>query len=319
MDTNPHLPASHTTVAASPRFVAHLVLACLVAVGVVGDDVRPPVTTSPSDDRGVGVPVPDLVADHAGGIAARLYDADGEPLAGDVFLLIGSGGSTPKARVYDSTPYTHDRPRHPDTVASNLLAARTVERITGAEVEVIEMTSASAGGPSGGLTRAIAYLNALSEGGFTGGLRIAATGVLSPEGHVSSIDDIDAKAAAAHLAEADVLFTPTVPTRWALDAYGARLVGELVRDPDTGGSFHDPRRIEQFRRWGAHRPSGMDVIDARHIIDVSSYLCGAGSTFACDVTGQLGRLAQQRLDSLTEDAGNESARLRSISQQSGGG
>ena len=318
MDTNPHLPAAHDAVAASPRFVAHLLLACLVAVAAVGADVRPPVTTSPSDDRGVGVPVPDLMADHAGGIAARLHDADGEPLAGDVFLLIGSGGSTPQARVYDSTPYTHGRAPHPDTVASNLLAARTVERITGAELEVIEMTSASAGGPSGGITRAIAYLNVLSDGAFTGGHRVAATGVLSPEGHVSSIDDIDAKAAAAHLAEADVLFTPTVPTRWALDAYGARLVGELVREPETGRSFHDPRRIDQFRRWGAQRPSGMDVIDVRHIIDVSSYLCGAGSTFACDVTGQLGRLAQQRLDGLTEDSGNESARLRSIGRQPGG-
>ena len=317
MDTNPHLPANHNTVAASPRFVAQLLVACLVAVAVVGADVRPPVTTSLSDDRGIGVSVPDLVAHHTGGIAARLHDADGEPLAGDLFLLIGSGGSTSKARVYDSTPYIHGRPRHPDTVASNLLAARTVERITGADLEVIEMTSASAGGPSGGITRAIAYLNVLSDGGFTAGLRIAATGVLSPEGHVSSIDDIDAKAAAAHLAEADVLFTPTVPTRWALDAYGSRLVGELVRDPDTGGSFHDPRRIEQFRQWGAHRPSGMDVIDTRHIIDVSSYLCGAGSTFACDVTEQLGRLAQQRLDSLTEDASFDVARFRSISRPSG--
>ncbi len=317
MDTNQHLAAPHNAVSTPVRFVARFLLVGLVAVAVSGTDVDTPITASASDDQRVGVSVPDLLADHAGGIAARLYDADGEPLAGDLFLLIGSGGATPNARVYDSTPYTHDRPRHPDTVASNLLAARTVERITGADVDVITMTSASAGGHSGGLTRAIAYLNVMSEGGFTGDLRVAATGVLSPAGLVSSIDGIDAKAAAANLAGADVLFTPTVPTSSTIDAYGARLVGELVRDPDTGSSFHDPRRIEQFRRWGAHRPSGMDVIDARHIIDVSSYLCGAGSTFACDVTEQLGRQAQERLETLAEDAGNESARLRSISQQSG--
>ena len=318
MDISQHLPASHNTGADSRRVGAHIFLACFLAVAITGAGAHVPVEAiSPGDDPGVGVPAPDLAADYDGGIAARLYDADGTPLVGDLFLLIGSGGSTPAARVYDATPYTHTHGSHPDTVDSNRLAARTVEVITGADVELIEMTNASAGGSSGGLTRAIAYLNVASDGAFTAGLRVAATGVLSPEGHVSSIDGIDAKAAAAHLAGADVLFTPTVPTQGALDATGARLVGEVVRGPGTGRSFNDPRRVQLFREWGATRPSGMDVIDARHLIDVSAYLCGAGSAFACNVTERLDQLTQQRLDELTDEASTEGERLRSISGRTG--
>ncbi len=318
MDISQHLPTGHHTFAASWRIGVQVLLAGFFAVAITAAGVRPPVVDiSPGDDRGVGVPAPDLAADYDGGIAARLYDADGTPLVGDLFLLIGSGGSTPAARVYDSTPYTHTHGSHPDTVDSNRLAARTVEVITGADIELIEMTNASAGGSSGGLTRAIAYLNVLSDGAFTGGLAVAATGVLSPEGHVSSIDGIDAKAAAAHLAEADVLFTPNVPTQGALDAYGARLVGEVVRDPSTGSSLNDARRVQLFREWGANRPSGMDVVDARHLIDVSAYLCGAGSAFACDITERLDDLAQQRLDERTAEASVEVERLRPISGHSG--
>ena len=316
MDIETHLPARHTTLrTARRRPVAHALLTFLVALAAVGFEL-PVVANSPEGDQETGESEADMVSDHVGGIAARLYDADGTPIVGDVFLLIGSGGSTPNARVYDSTPYTHDRGTHPDIVASNLLAAQTVSTITGSDVDFIEMTNGPGGGPSGGLTRAIAYLNVLSDGAFTADLRIAVTGQLSPEGHVSAIDDIDAKAAAAHLADADVLFTPSVPTDEARDAYGARLAGELVRDPSTGRSLNDPRRVELFRRWGADRPAGMDIIDVRHLIDVSSYLCGAGSAFACHITEQLDQQAEQRFADLTDDASAELARFRSVRHQS---
>jgi hypothetical protein len=319
MDIDTHLPARHTTIrTARRRPVAHALLAFLVATGAVG--FGPPVAAnSPEGDRETSESTsesePDIVADHAGGIAARLYDADGTPIVGDVFLLTGSGGSTPNARVYDSTPYTHDQGTHPDIIASNLLAAQTVSTITGSDIEIIEMTNGPGGGPSGGLTRAIAYLNVLSDGAFTADLRIAVTGQLSPEGHVSAINHIDAKTAAAHLAGADVLFTPTVPTSEARVAYGARLAGELVRDPSTGRSLNDPRRVELFRRWGADRPAGMDIIDVRHLIDVSSYLCGAGSAFACHITEQLDQQSEQRFEELTDEASAELARFRSVSRQ----
>lgn len=302
MHTETDTAFDHTTRTAVPRFL----LGCLAAVAAVG--LPGVATTAPVDDRTPATPA--VIADHPGGIAARLHAADGTPLPGNVFLLIGPSEAGAEARVYDTTPYTHDRGVHPDTEASNLLANRVVRTITGSEIPLVEMTHASAGGPSGGLTRAIAYLDIVSDGEFTGDLRVAATGQLSSEGHLRGIDHIDAKAAAADLADVDVLFTPTLPTKQTLEAHAARLVGEIARDPHMGGALNDPRRLAAFRQWGADRPVGMDVVDARHLIDVSAYLCGTGSTFACEVTESLDQLAQQRLDDLTAQASSELHRLR---------
>lgn len=326
MDTETQLSSRHTTSGANiVPSASRALFGCLFAISAVGFPIGS--TTSrpldPSHDTksvvaaphesGVREGEPDLVADHAGGTAARLHDADGAPIAGDVFLLIGPRVAAPNARVYETTPYTHDRGVHPDTVASNLVANQIVRTITGSDLELIEMTHAPGGGPSGGLARAIAYLDVASDGEFTGGLRVAATGQLSIHGHIGAIDDIDAKTAAAHLAEVDVLFTPTLPTSETLLAYSARLVGEIARDPSTGSAFNDPRRIDTFRRWGAERPTGMDVVDARHLIDVSAYLCGTGSRFACQITESLDRQAQQRLDELTAGSSAELRRLHAAS------
>ena len=249
------------------------------------------------------------MSDQVGGIAARLHDADGRPIAGDVFLLIGSGTSTARARVYDATPYVHDHEIHPDTVASNRIANRTVGALTDSPVELVEMTNAAAGGPSGGVTRAIVYLDIVSDGAFTGDLRVAATGRLRPGGHLGAIENIDSKTVAAHLADVDVLFTPTVPSVEAREAHGARIVGELVRDAATGDALNDPHRVGLFHEWGADRPTGMDIVDVRHLIDVSSYLCGAGSGFACEVTERLDRQAEQRFQALTDEARSETDRF----------
>jgi hypothetical protein len=347
MDTNTHPPARHATDGAAPaRAFSHALLGCLVALAATGlpgeapsipdptrpavccradalaaayhsDRTPPVVVTSPDGDRASRKSEPDLVADHVGGTAARLHTADGTPIVGNVFLLTASSGSTANARLYDATPYTHDYGAHPDTIASNLIAVQTVRTITDSDVDLLDLTAAPGGGSSGGVTRAIAYLNVISDGAFTGDLRVAATGRLEPEGHVGSIDHIDAKTAAAHLADADVLFTPSVPSAETRDAYGTRFVGELVRDPSTGVTLNDPRRLEIFHRWGASRPNGMDIVDVRHLIDVASYLCGTGSTFACHLTELLDRQAQQRFDQLQDDARSESERLRAVSRQSG--
>lgn len=289
-----------------------ILLVWIVAVVALGAPF-PVVATSPGGDREQPAGGPDIVGSRAGGTAARLHAADGTPLAGDVFLLIGGVGPDVEARVYDATPYTHDRGTHPDTVASNLVALETVRALTGADIDYIEMTHAPDGGPSGGLTRAIAYLDVVSDGAFTGDLRVAATGQLNTDGHLRAIDHIDAKTIAAHLAGADVLFTPTLPAAESIDAFAARAVGEFARDAGTGAALNDARRVEQFRRWGAERPDGMDVVDVRHLIDVSAYLCGAGSAFACEVTELLDQQAQRRLDELTESAGSEADRMRAAS------
>lgn len=312
MDDQWH-PAQFTTKATTVALPAARKLTAwfLVAVAATSVGVEAP-DASPRAQE----PEADVVADHRGGTAARLFDGDGSPIPGNVFLLLGPASATTPARVYDATPYEHASGRHPDTIASNLVAHRVVRTITGSDVGVVDMTSASGSGPSGGLTRAIAYLNIVSGGRFTGDLRVAATGQLTPDGHVGGIDNIDPKTVAARLADVDVLFTPTVPTGEVADAYGARLVGEVARDPKAGHSLNDPRRLALFSLWGAGRPVGMDIVDARHLIDVSSYLCGAGSEFACAVTTALDDQARRRHAQRTDAARPENERLRAVAERS---
>ncbi|HSM66987.1 MAG TPA: hypothetical protein VK860_11825 [Ilumatobacteraceae bacterium] len=304
-------PARHiTSTSNAPRRLLSWCFVAIVAIGIAGEAPAGP-------EPGLGEPGPDAIADHLGGIAARLFDADGRPIPGHVFLLIGPATATDRARVYDTVPYRHDSDQHPDTVASNVVANQTVRTIAGSDVEIIDMTSASGGGSSGGLTRAIAYLNVVSDGEFTGDLRIAATGQLSPRGYLGGIDHIDAKTVAADLADADVLFSPTPPTSGISSAHGARTVGEFTRAPGASGALNDPDRLGLFRQWGASRSDGMDIVDARHLIDVSSYLCGTGSAFACEVTEALDHQAHQRHEELTDAARAETERLLASGRRSG--
>jgi hypothetical protein len=300
-------PAAHLAAirSAPVRLLSHALVAlvAIAATGLPGD-------AAPDQGPAHGPHEPDLVAEHVGGIAARLH-ADGDaPIPGHVFLLLARAGSTARARLYDRTPYTHDGGDHDDTRDSNRIAARVVEAATGSDVEILDLTSAPGGGASAGLAYAIAYLDAVSGGAFTGELRVAATGRLDRNGHVGSIDHIDLKTAAAHLADADVLFTPVAPSGGTLDAYADRLVGEMVRPADGAVTLNDPRRVDAFRQWGAGRPDGMDVVDARHLIDVAAYLCGSGSSYACQVVGQLDEQARQRLGDRQDEALAESERLR---------
>lgn len=59
----------------------------------------------------------------------------------------------------------------------------------------------------------------------------------------------------------------------------------------------------------------MDIVDARHLIDVAAYLCGAGSTYACDVTDLLDRYAQQQFARVAGEARPEEERLRAVRRQ----
>ncbi|MGI9645441.1 MAG: hypothetical protein ACR2O6_09050, partial [Ilumatobacteraceae bacterium] len=141
---------------------------------------------------------PDETADYVGGIAAQLRTHDANDIPGDLYLLMAREGSAAKARVYDNTPYTVPG-IHPEATESNHAAADTVEQITGHDIASIDFTSAPGGGPSGGVTYTIAYLNIISNGAFTGHLSVAATGALQEDGYIQPIKAIDEKTAAAHL------------------------------------------------------------------------------------------------------------------------
>jgi hypothetical protein len=235
-----------------------------------------------------GRPEPDRRGDFAGGIAARLLADGGPSLPGDLFLLMAQAGSEADARLYDQTPFEHDGGPHVDTAESNRIAADLAERLTGEAVAPLELTSAPGGGPSGGLVYAIGYLDLLTDGGFTGGLRVAASGTIGPDGYVGPITAIDQKVAAASLAEVSVLFTAGVPDETTIASYSGRYTGEMhwVRSADT--TLAEQRGWDRYERWGDQRPAGMDIVAVRHLGDVAAYLCGAGSADACDVRDALG-------------------------------
>lgn len=228
---------------------------------------------------------PDAVGDQVGGIAARLRSGDDTPVPGDVFLLMAVDESTSPARVYDETPYgQRGRNIHPDAVASNSIALDLVERITRSEITSVDFTSAPGGGPSAGLTYAIAYLNIVHDGEFTGALTVGVTGELTAAGYVQPITAVDEKAAAAHLVDADVLFTPSEPMVDTVEAHGDRFVGELFRSRGTDATLASERQWNQYEAWGVDATDAeMDIVGVRHLGDVAAYLCGSGSRVACDV------------------------------------
>jgi hypothetical protein len=250
-----------------------------------------------------GTTSPDAVGEGVGGVAARVRISDGVPVPGDVFLLMATDGSDAKARLFDQTPFTHDRELSTDTLQSNEAAVAAVAAFTGTRLEMFDFTYPPGGGPSGGLAYAISYLNIVSNGAFTGQVRVAATGALQPHGYVHPVTAIDEKSAAAHLAHADVLFTPSTPTEMTVSTYGARFVGELFRSRHTGSTLASERLWEHYRDWGEDRPGGMDIVAVRHIGDVAAYLCGTGSGFACDLVATLGGQVVERpnIDRVIDD------------------
>jgi hypothetical protein len=261
------------------------VLGAIHPVGVA-DATLPPISADTVVGRSVSTP--DRVADAPGGVAARLYVDDEDPVPGDVFLLMATHGSDAAARAYDQTPFRHDGGVHDDTVESNHAAVQFVADVTGDDIELLDLTSAPAGGDSGGVAYALGYLDLAAEGGFTAGIRVAATGRIRPDGYVEPVSAIDEKTAAAALASAAVLFTASIPDADTIAAYGARFVGEVrwTRRPDS--TLGEERHWDRYDAWGGNRPDGMDVVVIRHIGDVAAYLCGAGSIPACRVVEELG-------------------------------
>ena len=263
------------------------VLSALSPLGIADATDSGPAVQPLSAAGGERASTPDLVAEYAGGLAARLHVAGNDPIPGEVYLLIATDGSDEAARVYDRTPFRHDGGAHENTRDSNLAALEFVEDITGEDLEPLDLTSAPGGGGSGGVAYAIGYLDVVSGGRFTAGLRVAATGRIRADGYVEPIAAVDEKTAAAVLADSDVMFTASVPREATIAAHGARFVGEMhwSRSPDA--TLGEERHWHRYQGWGAGRPEGMDIVAVRHIGDVAAYLCGTGSIHACRLADEL--------------------------------
>jgi hypothetical protein len=83
-------------------------------------------------------------------------------------------------------------------------------------------------GRSAGLLQGLVYVDQLTSGDLSGGLTVAATGVLSPEGLVTQIGGVVYKAEAAVAAGADVLFVPPFLDAQEAAAVRAAVAGRLV-------------------------------------------------------------------------------------------
>lgn len=240
---------------------------------------------------------PDHVADHTGGIAARLRRSDGTALPGHLYLMMATVGSHEHARLFEQTPFTHNRGQHADTIESNHLAVEAAEAITGNDIEHIDFTTAPGGGPSGGLIYLIAYLNLVSHGAFTANMNVAATGQIEDEGYLGHIKGVDEKLGAAHLAEADVFFTASPPSHAKVAEHAGRYAGHIYRSRYGRATLAPERGLDDYESWGASRPDALDVVVVGHIADVAAYLCGAASHYACAIADQLG--ATTTSDTLT--------------------
>jgi PDZ domain-containing secreted protein len=73
---------------------------------------------------------------------------------------------------------------------------------------VVSVDTPGVGGASAGLAMTLAFIDAMSPGDLTGGVRIAATGTIEVDGHVGAIRGIDEKTEGAVRGGAKFMFAP---------------------------------------------------------------------------------------------------------------
>jgi hypothetical protein len=244
---------------------------------------------------------PDVVSDDiVGGYAIRLHTVDGAALPGDVFLLAAHGTNDRKVLVFDDTPYTTTSDRaHVDTIAANINAHHVATTISGVDVPLLDVTTSGGGGSSGGVAYTIAYLDVISNGAYTGDLRVAGTGTVWPGGRHNPVMGIEQKVAAAHVADVDVMFSAGLP-RTLSDAYElpARIERASLTNMATAHATLS-ERVEMYTELGATRPTdGLDVVGISHVIDIAAYLCGTGSDYACEIVQLIDDSMVQQLHTL---------------------
>jgi Lon-like protease len=72
----------------------------------------------------------------------------------------------------------------------------------------VTVDTAGIGGPSGGLAMTLAILDTITPGDLTGGMRVAVTGTIDPDGNVGEIGGIEQKAVAAKAAHVKLFLVP---------------------------------------------------------------------------------------------------------------
>ena len=136
---------------------------------------------------------------------------DGVPPGTVVHITVkrtGPGGApktVPLTATLRPTPATAGRPADTD---KGFLGIVSETRVTYDLPFPVSVQVGSIGGPSDGLALALGLIDTLTHGELTGGMQIAATGQIEPDGDVVTIGGAAQKAVAVRKAGAKVFFVP---------------------------------------------------------------------------------------------------------------
>jgi Lon-like protease len=169
------------------------------------------------------------------GIGDRIDEANGRVVRNECGLVAALHGATPgrdvtlrvaRAHISNSGTFTYAAPRNLSVPTTELPATDSVpgcpgvapnrvglgiylENATSWKFPVaISIDTAYIGGPSAGLAMTLGIIDALSKVSITGGLRIAATGTMAPNGAIGDVGGVAEKTIAVQNAGATVFFVP---------------------------------------------------------------------------------------------------------------
>jgi Lon-like protease len=178
---------------------------------------------------------PNAPAGRVLGIGDRIVEANGLVVRNECGLVAALHGATPgrdvvlrvaRAHISRSGTFTYAAPRDVEVPTAALPAATSVPGCPGVAPNRIglgiyledatswtfpvsvSIDTAYIGGPSAGLAMTLGIIDSLSKESITGGLRIAATGTISPDGAVGDVGGVAEKTIAVQTAGATVFFVP---------------------------------------------------------------------------------------------------------------
>jgi hypothetical protein len=277
------------------RRQASIVAAVTVVVGLVSGPFKlPGWATAANGSQPIhdpaGGPVIDVAAplfwDHeaglrAGGEADRFELDNPARMAGrsawyHLSYVVGSD----RLRVYDHNPPTKKGAdsaiAHSANVAwhvANVLLGHNRGLAHAGELPAwARPRSGGTDGPSAGLLFTLADLDLLTPGPLAGPLRVAATGAIGSDGVVTPVRMVDAKLAAARLANVNVMFAPDFP-----DTIPVTMIASHLGNPTperTIGDWVNTTGYEQAGRLAAHNPSHRALVTVDDIRQALAWLCG---------------------------------------------
>ena len=223
-----------------------------------------------------------------GGRAARIELADGGRHQLSTFYRLAYVDGGTRLQLFEHYPATTTGPAA-DMAISQATAWKFANRVVGTpgSATVPRWAHVATGGDTGlsaGLIFTLADIDALTPGALAGNLRIAGTGGIGSDGVVTPAFGLDAKLAAAMLADPDVVFVTGTPPgtthHTVIAAHSTRLV-------DAGVGAGEWLNVGAFRRAGrlaAADPGSTAVVEVHDVRQALAWLCGrTGIATSCDV------------------------------------